>query len=145
MNDQELIDQLAIRDLKSRYCTHLDNNETEALFSLFTDDAVLNSVGMRGKHEGRAGIREWCEIATDPGWRSAHMALVPTIEVEGDEATGHWYSLVFIMEDGEVELGQGEYQEEYRRVDGEWKFSYRSTERNVTVHLGRADEPSVGL
>lgn len=145
MNEQDLIDQMQIRELKYAYCNHLDSNETGALFSLFTDDAVLHSVDMRGSYEGSEGIREWCEIATDESWQSAHMALVPTIQVDGDQATGHWYSIVFIMEDGEVELGQGEYIEEYRRVNGEWLFSYRYTERNVTVYLGQESQPAVGL
>lgn len=145
MDEDELLDQLLIRDLKYRYCNHLDSNETDELLALFTDDAELHSVGMRGAYQGREGIREWAELATEEWWQSAHIALMPTIDIDGDEAAGHWYSLVFIMEDGEVEVGQGEYEEAYRRVDGEWKFSYRYTERNVTVHLGLADEPSVGL
>jgi hypothetical protein len=52
------------------------------------------------------------------------MVLNPIIEVSGDRATGVWYLFQpCTYADGERAVwGSARYDEEYVRVNGEWKF-----------------------
>lgn len=56
-----------------------------------------------------------------------HQVMSPYIEVDGDKAKGTWYVFgpcTAITPQGEVPFWmQGRYDNEYVRVDGEWKFS----------------------
>jgi len=53
---------------------------------------------------------------------------MPTVTVDGDEIRGFWYLYVFYVVDDTHGWVVGEYEDEYPRVDGEWKFSYLTNE-----------------
>ena len=113
-----------IKKLKARYCAYCDDNyDAESIASLFTEDAIWDG-GMRGKAEGRDGIREFFLVASQRLPFAVHMVLNPVIEVEGDVATGTWYlfqACTFAKDDRAV-WGSARYDEEYVRVDGRWMF-----------------------
>ena len=52
------------------------------------------------------------------------MVMSPIIEVAGDEAKGTWYlfEACTYLEGNRAVWGSARYDEEYVRVDGEWKF-----------------------
>ena len=57
---------------------------------------------------------------------SVHMVMNPIIEVEGDEATGQWYLFMACTQKNGGENATWvslRYDEEYLRVDGQWKFT----------------------
>ena len=112
-----------IRKLKYRYATYCDDlGNPDAIASLFTEDAVWE--GLVGKAQGREEIR-LSYIKTDQVRPFAiHLVMNPTIEVDGDTARGTWYLLepCTFAEGNRAVWGAARYDEEYLRVNGEWKF-----------------------
>jgi len=132
----DLADKQAIRELKYRYGRATDEADGETFVDLFTEDATFD-IGVYGTGSGQADLREFIEWVSDQEVEArAHNMTNPTITVDGDTATGDWYYVVLYEEpDGRVEFGQGYYEDEYRRVDGEWKISAMVAKRLITREL----------
>jgi limonene-1,2-epoxide hydrolase len=126
---QALEDIEAIRTLKARYCAACDDDHNpDALAALFNDDAVWEATSS-GRFEGVANIRGFFDALRASGRirNSAHHAINPIIELQGDEATGHWRLVMLYtanVPSGSVQYLRiiGWYRERYRRVDGVWRF-----------------------
>ena len=126
---QVLEDIEAIRKLKARYCAGCDDDHNpDILMPLFNDDAVWEATS-NGRFEGVASIRKFFVDLRASGRirNSAHHAINPIIEVDGDEATGHWRLIMLYtanVPSGGVQYLRiiGWYRERYRRVKGEWRF-----------------------
>jgi len=113
-----------IRELRASYCYHVDDRDGEAFASLFVDDAVLD-FGSAGVYRGREELREFVEsVVPDHYAFIVHMVHNPVIDVDGDAATGRWYFEAPATTAGGTDVWiQGQYDDEYERVDGEWRFS----------------------
>ena len=123
---QALEDLEAIKRLKARYCAYCDDGyDANGIASLFTEDATWDG-GMRGRAEGRDEIRQFFLRATQRLSFAIHMVMNPLIQVDGDRATGTWYLFQpCTFADGEQAVwGSARYDEQYIRVDGDWKFSH---------------------
>lgn len=128
---QTLEDIEEIRRLKARYCAACDDDhDPDAVSALFTGDAVWDAPGI-GRCEGRAAIRAYmAELRASGRIRnSAHHAINPLIEVDGDSATGHWRLIMLYTAnaaDGGTEYHRiiGWYRERYRRVAGRWLIEH---------------------
>lgn len=125
---QTLEDIEAIRKLKARYCAACDDNHNaESLGPLFADNATWEASSM-GKAEGREAIKKMLGAVGTSGRirNSAHHAINPIIEVDGDSATGHWRLIMLYTanESGGHQFYRiiGWYRERYVRVRGEWLF-----------------------
>ncbi|WP_254524464.1 nuclear transport factor 2 family protein [Natrinema caseinilyticum] len=118
-----------IRELRAEYCFRADDRDWEGWADTFTEDGRIE-VDQLGTYEGRDEIIQFGTdvIAGEYQWFS-HMVHNGVIDVDGDEATGKWYfevpcvSKATLLNEGEAGWLQGRYDEEYRRVDGEWKIS----------------------
>ena len=134
MNLQELQTRLetleavdAIKKLKARYCQCADARDAEGFASLFTDDGVFEG-GTFGRGQGRAGIAAFLRGVQQQTLPFAlHYVMNPSIEVHGDTATGQWYLLepcTMATAGGQPQAvwGAARYEEEYVKVEGEWKF-----------------------
>lgn len=133
-NDQTVSELLAmnrIERLKYEYCRCIDDGDVEAFPDLFTADATVD-FATRDPYHGRAEIREFLETHDGEADPMSHLAVNPVIDVDGDEATGRWYYLVFLGRDDGTELGQGVYHETYRREDDRWRIHSLRTERRFT-------------
>jgi ketosteroid isomerase-like protein len=126
---QILEDIEAIRQLKARYCAGCDDDhDPDTLTGLFHDDAVWEATS-NGRYEGSAAIRGFFSDLRASGRirNSAHHAINPIIEVDGDSATGHW-RLIMLYTSNTSDGGHqylriiGWYRETYRRKNGEWRF-----------------------
>jgi uncharacterized protein (TIGR02246 family) len=114
----------AIERLKGEYCFAIDDGRYEEWASLFTEDGRFVQ-GSDDAFEGYDELYEFGSELFDPLFETVtHVVTNPVIEVDGDEATGQWY-LMFIYEtsDGDVGWNQARYEDEYRRVDGEWRIA----------------------
>ncbi|MFB6309805.1 MAG: nuclear transport factor 2 family protein [Salinirussus sp.] len=131
--------EAAIARLKYRYQRAIDEDDTDTLLDCFTDDAVIDHVDGRGTMTGREEYAEWCRDTTSGAMNSMHMAMNPLIDVDGDEAAAKWNYLVMIEEGDHFEFGQGEYRDEYVRVDGEWKYTLLTIWRNFTIDMSDLD------
>ncbi len=123
---KKLEDMEEIKALKARYCAYCDDNyDAEGIASLFTEDAVWDG-GIRGRADGRQAIRDFFVQASQRLPFAIHMVMNPIIEVNGDQATGIWYlfQACTYAEGNRAFWGSGRYDEEYVRVDGEWRFQH---------------------
>ena len=121
---QTLEDIEAIKKLKARYCAGADERDEDKFVGCFTEDAVWDG-GNFGHYEGKAAIREFFGTIPQVLSFAIHYVMNPRIEVNGDKATGYWYLLepCTMLEGGEQAVwGIAKYEEEYVRVDGEWKI-----------------------
>ncbi len=126
---QVLEDIEAIKKLKARYCQACDDDHNPAkLGPLFAEDATWEASTM-GKAEGREAIKAMLGAVGTSGTirNSAHNAINPIIEVDGDRATGDWRLIMLytgIYPDGSLHFSRiiGWYKETYVRVDGAWLF-----------------------
>jgi hypothetical protein len=129
-------DREQLKELRYEYCYRMDNLEPDRFAALFTTDAEYDITDV-ATGRGREGLRDLIEHLR--GWEfdsMAHMCTNPVIEVDGDEASGRWYYTVMVAHgDGTTELGQGSYDETYRRVDGEWLIDTTDVTRRQTVEL----------
>ena len=119
----------AIRKLKARYCAACDDNHNaETLGALFAEDASWEASNM-GRADGRAAIQELLGAVGRSGRirNSAHHAINPIIDVDGDRATGAWRLIMLYtasQPDGSLQYLRiiGTYRERYVRLGGEWLF-----------------------
>ena len=119
----------AIKQLKARYCAGCDDDHNpDTLAALFEDDAVWEATS-NGRYEGIAAIRGFFSDLRASGRirNSAHHAINPIIEADGDLATGHWRLVMLYTANvpgGGVQYLRiiGWYRERYRRSNGRWRF-----------------------
>ncbi|HVB79810.1 MAG TPA: nuclear transport factor 2 family protein [Candidatus Binataceae bacterium] len=121
----QLEDVQAIRQLKARYCLHVDRRNEDAWVSLFTQDGVWESDKF-GIHEGREAIRALFKSIPDFLNFALHYVTNPVIEVDGNRAIGNWLLLepCTFVQGNQPAWGAGRYEEEYVKVGGEWKFKH---------------------
>lgn len=114
-------DREAIRQLKHEYCFRVDDGDYAEWAALFTADGEFNS-SQGGVYEGPEEIEQFATEEFEPAFeQTAHVVTNSVIDVDGDEATGRWYLLLFYESpEGETGWIQTTYRDEYRKVDGEW-------------------------
>ena len=114
----------AIKQLKFRYADACDRGyDFDTLADCFTEDAIWDG-GLFGRHEGREAIREFFRGVSSEIPFAIHYMMNPSISVDGDEASGQWYlfqTCTFAVGNTAI-WGAARYDEQYRRVDGGWKF-----------------------
>jgi ketosteroid isomerase-like protein len=118
----------AIRNLKAEYSSHCDDSyNADKIAELFAEDAVWESEGL-GKYEGREAIRGFFRGASEIFTFAIHYIQNPRIEIEGDAARARWYTFMpCTVSDGNKAMWRaGIDDEEYVRVNGEWKFQKKS-------------------
>jgi ketosteroid isomerase-like protein len=128
-----LEDAEAIKKMHTEYLYNLSNWEFGKMPECFAEDAVEEGIIPEQKHEGKAAIKQMFEeMAKNPPQKGGHMLIQPVINVEDDKAEGHWImfrlNYYFKGPSGQVinMFGpsiQRRYDCEYKKIDGEWKFS----------------------
>lgn len=134
MNTEELRHRLEaleaveeIKKLKARYCQCADERDPEGFANLFADDGVFDG-GAFGRGSGRMEIAKFLRDAQQKFLPFAlHFVMNPIVEVHGSTATGRWYLLepCTMVTDGtqaQAVWGAARYDDEYIRVNGQWKF-----------------------
>lgn len=119
----------AIKELRYNYGRCIDHQRFDEFIDLFTTDATCTYAGV-GAFEGHNELRELADdfIAANFVY-SCHLFHHPTIDIDGDTGTGTWLlEAMMAYDDGRMEWRQGRYEDTYRLVDGEWKFS------SITLH-----------
>ncbi|MBI1181178.1 MAG: nuclear transport factor 2 family protein [Alphaproteobacteria bacterium] len=124
-----LRDKEEIRALKARYCQYVDGGWPEhggthmgPVADLFVEDGVWDaSPGMPAARGGEAIRRLFVDLRALPF--AFHNAVNPVIEVDGDEATGHWHFIgCSQMPDGASAWFLGIYEERYVRTPEGWRY-----------------------
>lgn len=127
-----LVSLEAIRNLRLRYCHHLDANRMDALAQLFTEDATchVDRAGWTGRDAIQAGLSQaFRDFDTQQRGQYPFLHAVSNhwIEIlDEDHAEGRCYLIDFVTQRPAGEsplLLLGLYVDEYRRVQGEWLIS----------------------
>lgn len=131
----QLLETERIRKLASLYSHHFDRLDLDALVDLFTQDAVCEFV--RGKPVvGRDAIRahymrSFGKFGKDGPFSTMHAVTNHWIELTGAErAEGRCYLIDFAITDPKINplVYLGIYDDEYRKVDGQWRIGQRRLE-----------------
>lgn len=119
----ELRDVAAIKQLKHRYGYHLDRKNWKDWGSLFTEDGTI--FVSAGRIEGRDAIVSYGKTSLSERYDATlHMFHNPIIEVDDDQATGHWTLEAFLTRNENVAgLQYGRYDESYRHTDSGWQIA----------------------
>lgn len=131
-------DRALIEDLEARYMYALDWLDADAYVATFTEDGVLDWAF--GVARGREAIREEMKRmrAYFDGLRQAqaperparlrHFITNRTVRIEGDRAWGcaYWFEINNDIRGRWPYVGgYGHYEDELRKVDGQWLFARR--------------------
>ncbi len=132
MNIEDVINIEEIKKLKNLYSYYWDGGEVDKLIELFADDGTCEFGAKYGNWTGKeavaAGFRGLWEGHVANGrlpFQVIHTFANPVIDITGpDTATGRWFLMEFTTIEGESNPPRnfGIYQDDYRKVDGEWKF-----------------------
>ena len=121
-------DQLAIRDLRYRYCHYVDQEQWQLAADMFTEDGEF--VGIETA-SGREAVKGWFSRSVPGAMKKAwHLVHNDFVDIEGDKAHGFVaFDFYFIDLEGNAMHGVGRYEDEIVRTDQGWKFKKR------TVHF----------
>lgn len=123
---QEILDREAIRDLGKRYCHILWTEDFDAYPLLYAEDGVLRyRDDVRPPVEGRTALRSMIEAMIKPhkARQFVHNHIVELLS--SDQAVGKCCVEVRLWLDGEDGFIVAYYEDEYVKIDGEWKFKVR--------------------
>ena len=135
---QEVIDREEIRTLPVRYCDRVWQNDAEGYAKLFTEDGWFATNDPKlPRAEGRGNLAKMIaeQAATSKPRPFIHNHVVELLG--SDRAKGTCYVEVKLMREGQKWLLTGWYNDEYAKVNGEWKFKSRQI---TTDTFGPANE-----
>jgi hypothetical protein len=121
---QILEDIEAIKKLKVKYWTSVDNKQWDSLTDCLAPDFVFESP-MLGRLEGRDFTVKVLKRAMR-NTATAHQGHNPDIEITGETtAQGRWALNDRVqLPDGKFFGGYGRYEEEYVKENGAWKIRF---------------------
>jgi hypothetical protein len=146
--DDEALERFLIHELQSRYALAHDLTDPDLYAAVFTEDAELYGTGRllaKGREALRAtGVndRKRFNAGAADGERSfgalRHVITNSVIDLTGETtAKGVCYVQTIVMRPGggpEI-MSLGRYEDEYRKVDGEWLIS----KREIVMDMGNSE------
>lgn len=114
----------SIKQLKARYCRHLDTKDWATWRTLFADDFVSDTAEAGGKVI--AGADEFVAFTRNalrrPSQPTAHQVHAPEIELTSPTAARGVWALQDVVRfgPGVTLVGYGHYHETYENVAGQW-------------------------
>lgn len=123
---QEVIDREEIRTLPVRYCHTVWQKDLDGYANLFTEDGSFSTDDpAMPKGQGRATLKNMIggALETTKPRPFIHNHVVELLGA--DKAKGTCYVEVHLLKDGKKWLMSGWYNDEYAKVNGEWKFKSR--------------------
>ena len=138
--------RVAIEQLISELLYRLDHNQADTTWELYTEDAV--TLGPLGPMNGREAVKAWgAKRAQQTDIVGRHFIGGIRLAWEGDVLTGTVAYLTFRDAAADVlkPASVGEFREQYRKVDGQWRFARREIVpvfggENAAAHAQRLAE-----
>ena len=127
---REVEDTRTIKNLQRAYGYYVDQALWDEVADLFTEDGTVE-LALNGVYQGRERIREMLYHLGDgktglkPGQLNEHYQIQPVVHVaaDGQSAKGRWRAYIMAGEYGQnAVLGEGAYENEYRKVNGVWQI-----------------------
>ena len=123
---QALEDIESIKRLKARWWFACDTRDIQGMRACYDEKNFLIDFGFIGEFTDMdAFISVFESLACHPTHVDMHHGTAPEIEMTGpDTAKGRWRMRFQLLEteQQQVQLMSGYYEDEYARVDGEWKM-----------------------
>ena len=119
-----------IKNMQHQYLFWINERKWDEAVNCFAEDAIAyigSPEPCKGKAEIAKHFRDYVSKMNLGKDRDKHYSVMPVISVAGDKAKGQWllYILVTDKETGKAGTWiQGKYENEYKKVDGKWKFSF---------------------
>jgi hypothetical protein len=146
--DDQLSDRLLIQEVQNRYALAHDLTDPSLYAGVFTEDAELVGAG-RVLAKGREALyavgesdRKRFNADAAEGERSfgvmRHVITNSVIDLTGpDSARGFCYVLTIVNAEGVGPqiMSVGRYEDEFRKVDGQWLIS----RREIVMDMGNQD------
>ena len=131
----------SVQNLQAAYGYYVDKGLWDKAADLFAEDGSLELAG-RGVFVGRDRVRKYLHHLPPygKGMLYNHMQLQPVIHVDSEAGTakGRWRSFMMVGSLGnEARWGEATYENEYKRVDGEWKIALLHGYMNIYVEFDR--------
>jgi uncharacterized protein (TIGR02246 family) len=119
-----LEDELALRNLMSRYVDAVNRYDAEQWISTWAEDGVWNLLGT--PVQGRDAILGlWQQMMAT----FEYALLFPSsclFNIDGDSASGHWYIHEYSRDlEGNKTAILSRYVDTYSKTDGQWLFQTR--------------------
>ncbi len=114
----------AIKNLHREYLFWISAVEIEKALDCFTSDIEVE-VANYGIRKGRDEVGTFFRDTIGPNVlhsKDGHFTGQPVITLSGEKASGHWMFYRFVNDPSRRWI-QGRYDCEYRKEDGNWKFS----------------------
>ena len=128
-------DKNEIRDLVARYADAVTRRDEKAWGETWTEDGEWHVIGRTAS--GREAVGALWQTLLGGLSFVVQLANTEQITVEGDRGSGRWYVTEYARSnDGTALLNVGFYRDEYRRVDGSWRFARR---RFDALYMGPPD------
>jgi ketosteroid isomerase-like protein len=136
MTRSELEDKFAIEERIGIYNQAIDQGRFEDFLACWCEDGVFD--GLDGPYVGKAAIRRFTD-SYDQRYRLRlnglkHFTVNIVSRIDGDRATSSSHlQLVTTGAKGAHILFTGRYEDELRRVDGQWLFSRRKLHQDFAL------------
>ena len=124
----------AIRQTKAKYCRYIDTKQWGRLAAIFTPDCRFEGLGSAPPGADVATFVQGVSSRLANTISVHHCHMQETVMTGPDSARVIWAMEDFVeFTDGSTVketpgskgfFGYGHYEEEYRRVDGEWKIAF---------------------
>lgn len=150
MSPDAALERVALQHLVYTYCHAADRRDFARLRSLYTDDAIDDHGAFNGPVDD---FIPWFRDGLAAFEATAHNVLNTLFVVDGDLAQGEIRAIAYHRLSGsraEIIAG-GRYVDRYRKMDGAWRFTYRSfvidwiEERAASRTPGEAFGPTVAV
>lgn len=142
MDDAALRAHIEIERLVHRYADAVVHRNGTQWRSTWAPDAVWD-VAYGRRAEGIDAIVELWYASMEKFVATIQTVLngTTTLADDGEHATGRWYIQSHdFRDDGRRTLLLAHYDDEYRRVDGEWRFTRRAIEQHYNGSPALTDD-----
>ena len=130
---QRLVDIEEIKRLKARYCRYIDTKQWSLLQTLFTDDVRFDGFASAPTGSDGAAFVRGVSARLQDATTMHHCHTPDIVFLEANVARCTWAMADYMEWPEPIGLpdapsargmyGFGHYEEEYRRVDGEWRMA----------------------
>ena len=123
----EMIDREAIRDLPHRYAHYIWTGNAEGIANLFTQDGWFGSIPeVTPRTQGRDNLLKFYAAISSAPLQPRPYVHQHVIELKGNNrASGTVYIELRDANQDMKWIGTAYYDDEYEKVNGEWKFRSR--------------------
>ena len=133
----QLEDKHAIEELIARYNQSLDGGNYTQWVACWADDAVLDGIGklLTGKAQIQAFADQYESTTRSRINGLKHYTINILSIVTGDKATSSSYlQLVSTTDKGVKIIFTGRYEDDLKRVNGQWQFARRKLHQDMPPH-----------